>query len=295
MTNLPPGPRRAVAQIRSRGWIVLVIAAVMALPVLAWMAGKTVEPGNVGVKIRTIGFQPGVDPAPLNSGYHFKGVGERIVEFPAIQRTYTYTRETDERGVENEEITFSDNTGLPMTADVQIVLQVNPANAPALYTRYRLSFDQLFDGPIRNDVRSAIAAESELVNVEQLYSGGRQAVIQRALARVQRKWASQGVAISQLDWIGNIRYPDVILQAIQAKTKTEQETLAARARVDKARAEADAKIETARGEAESNRLLAQSIAANPEVVKLRAIEKWDGRLPQVTGGAGTTPFIDLRQ
>lgn len=269
-----------------------IVAGVLILAVLVFFVfGRTVEPGNVGVKIRTLGAQAGVDPQPLQSGWHLLGIGERIVQFPVIQRTYTYTREPDERGPENEEVTFSDNTGLPMTADVQVVLQVGANCAPELYTRYRLTFDQLFEGPIRNDVRTAVAAESELVNVEQLYSGGRQGVIQRALARVQRKWNEQCVAVSQLDWIGNIRYPDVILEAIQAKTKADQETLAAQARVAMAKAEADARIERARGEAEANRLLAQSIAANPAVVQLRAIEKWDGHLPQVTGGA--TPYISL--
>ena len=118
--------------------------------------GKTVEPGNAGVKIRTLGTSAGVDPEPLPSGWHFRGIGERIVEFPVIQRTYSYTREPDERGPQNEEIAFADNTGLPMTADVAITLQVSPASAPNLYKTYRLSFDQLLDGPIRNDVRSAI-------------------------------------------------------------------------------------------------------------------------------------------
>jgi regulator of protease activity HflC (stomatin/prohibitin superfamily) len=282
-----------MAAVNTNRWVGLAIGAVVLAASWAIMFGRTVEPGNVGVKIRTLGAQAGVDPAPMQSGWHVLGIGERIVQFPVIQRTYTYTREPDERGPENEEVTFSDNTGLPMTADVQVVLQVGAACAPQLYTRYRLTFDQLFEGPIRNDVRTAIAAESELVNVEQLYSGGRQGVIQRSLARVRSKWDEQCVAVSQLDWIGNIRYPDVILEAIQAKTKADQETLAAQARVAKAKAEADARIEQARGEAEANRLLAQSIAANPQVVQLKAIEKWDGRLPQVVS-EGAVPFIDIQ-
>jgi regulator of protease activity HflC (stomatin/prohibitin superfamily) len=253
--------------------------------------GQTIQPGNVGVKIRTLGPQAGVDPAPLSSGYHINLLGERIVEFPVIQRTYTYTREADERGPENEEITFSDNNALPMTADVQLVMRIDPSKAPALYTRYRLTFDQIFEGPLRNDVRSAIAAETELVSVEYLYKGGRQDVIQKALARVNHKWAPQGVEISQLDWIGTIRYPQVILDSIQAKTKADADASAAQAQVAVAKAEADAQIEQARGQAESNRLLAQSIASSPEVVQLRAIEKWDGHLPQVSGGA--TPFVNL--
>lgn len=256
--------------------------------------GTTVEPGNVGVKIRTLGGSAGVDRQSLSSGWHFRGIGERIVEYPVIQRTYSYTREADERGPENEEIAFADNTGLPMTADVAITLQVNPASAPRLYETYRLTFDQLLDGPIRNDVRSAVAAEAERVNVDALYSGGRQLVIQRALARVSAKWARHGVTVTQLDWIGTIRYPDVILQAIQAKTRTDQETLTARAQVAKAQAQAEAQIAAARGQAESIRIINEALAANPRYVELKAVEKWDGKLPQVTG-AGGAPFINLRE
>lgn len=252
----------------------------------------TVEPGNVGVKIRTMGGS-GVDPTPLASGMHFNGLGEKIVDYPAIQRTYTYTRDADERGSENEEVTFSDNNALPMSADVQLVMRVEPGAAPALYKKYRLTFDQLFEGPIRNDVRSAIARETELVSVEYLYKGGRQQVIQKALASVQKKWAKDGVTISQLDWIGAIRYPQVILDSIQAKTKADADTVAAQARVQVSKAEADAKIEEARGTAEANRLLAESVRSSPEVAQLRAIDKWDGHLPQ-TMGAGAVPFINVK-
>ncbi len=266
------------------------VALILALGGLV-SCGQTIQPGNVGVKIRTLGPNAGVDATPVPSGWHINLLGERIAEFPVIQRTYTYTKEVDERGPENEEITFSDNNALPMTADVQLVMRIDPSKAPSLYTRYRLSFDQLFEGPIRNDVRSAIAAETELVSVEYLYRGGRQVVIQKALARVNRKWEPQGVNISQLDWIGTIRYPQVILDSIQMKTKADADASAAQAQVAVAKAQADAQIEQARGQAESNRLLAVSIASSPEVVQLRAIEKWDGHLPTVTGGS--VPFVNI--
>lgn len=276
---------------KSISWIITVGAVIALSLALLVSCGQTIQPGNVGVKIRTLGPSAGVDTAPLPSGYHINLIGERIIEFPVIQRTYTYTRESDERGPENEEISFSDNNALPMTADVQLVMRIDRAKAPELYTRYRLTFDQLFEGPIRNDVRSAIAAETELVSVEFLYRGGRQQVIQKALARVNRKWEPQGVNVSQLDWIGTIRYPQVILDSIQMKTKADADASAAQAQVAVSKAQADARIEEARGQAEANRLIAQSIASSPGVVQLRAIEKWDGKLPTTTGGA--VPFIDV--
>ncbi len=118
-------------------------------------------------------------------------LGERIAEFPVIQRTYTYTKEVDERGPENEEVAFSDNSALPMTADVQLVMRIDPSKVPSLYKRHRLSFDQMFEGPIRNDVRSAIAAETELVSVEYLYRSGHHYVIQKALARESQVGAAR--------------------------------------------------------------------------------------------------------
>jgi regulator of protease activity HflC (stomatin/prohibitin superfamily) len=227
----------------------------------------TVKPGEVGVMVRTLGADAGVDPKALPPGWHFTGIGEQIVQFPTIERSYAYTRGANADSATNEEISFSDHTGLPMTADVQIVLRVLPQCAPRLYQTWRLDFDQLFTTPIRNDVRSAVAAESELIPVDQMYSGGRQGVIQRALARVQRKWAPQCVEITQLDWLGNIRYPDSVLAGITAKSQVEQATLAAQGRVAQAKAEADARIEQARGEAESIRLKGEALRASPEVVQ----------------------------
>lgn len=77
------------------------------------------------------------------------------------------------------------------------------------------------------------------------------------------------------------------------KTKADADASAAQAQVAVSKAQADALIEQARGQAEANRLLAQSIASSPEVVQLRAIEKWDGKLPTTTGGA--VPFIDINK
>jgi len=60
--------------------------------------------------------------------------------------------------------------------------------------------------------------------------------------------------------------------------------------------EAQQKIATAQADAEALRLQRQVIS--PDLIKLRqidaqikAIEKWDGKLPSVTGGA--VPFIQV--
>ena len=63
------------------------------------------------------------------------------------------------------------------------------------------------------------------------------------------------------------------------------------------RVEAEQKVTQAKAEAEALAVQKQQVTA--ELIRLReienqrkAIEKWDGRLPQVSGGA--TPFINVQ-
>ena len=61
----------------------------------------------------------------------------------------------------------------------------------------------------------------------------------------------------------------------------------ARQKVAQATGEAEA-VQT-RAKAEANRLLTQSLT--PQLMECRKLEKWDGKLPQVTGGA--IPMVQL--
>ena len=123
----------------------------------------TVESGEAGIKTTKFGANPGVQLTELRPGWHWKGIGEDIIVYPTRQRTYSYTREANSDGKENEEIAFADQTGLPMTADVNLTIRVRDDKAADLYARWRQPFDDLLDGQIRNDVRSAIAKETEQV------------------------------------------------------------------------------------------------------------------------------------
>ena len=79
-------------------------------------------------------------------------------------------------------------------------------------------------------------------------------------------------------------------QAQQAEYQLQKEQMLAKANVAKAEGEAQATLVRARAQAEANRLLQATLSAN--LIQSKAIDKWDGVLPQVSGGS--TPFIDLR-
>jgi regulator of protease activity HflC (stomatin/prohibitin superfamily) len=262
----------------------------------------TIQSGEVGILNKTFGANAGVQPTELRPGWHWRGIGEKIIKYSTRQRIYSFTREANSDGKENEEIAFADQTGLPMTADVQLTIRVQEDRAAEIFAKYRLDFDDLIDGPIRNDTRSFLSRETEKVPVScnlnqptaapggpptpsptecagSLMGAGRQAVLQKAFVPLRAKWAAEGVEISDLQWVGTIRYPEAITNAIKARTETEQRTLAAQQRKAEAEANAAAQIETARGIAESTRLKGEALRANPEIIDQIYAERSAGLCP----------------
>jgi len=84
--------------------------------------------------------------------------------------------------------------------------------------------------------------------------------------------------------------------AIEAKQIAEQQALKARRDLDRIRLEAEQKVARAQAEAEALRIQKQEVTQ--QLLRLReievqrtAVEKWDGKLPNVTGGA--IPFISV--
>jgi len=82
-------------------------------------------------------------------------------------------------------------------------------------------------------------------------------------------------------------------EAIEAKVTAEQLKLKAERDLERISIEADQRVVEAEGKAKAIRTEAQALTANPQVVELRWIEKWDGKTPTYWGGA--SPFIGINR
>jgi prohibitin 1 len=80
-------------------------------------------------------------------------------------------------------------------------------------------------------------------------------------------------------------------KAVEEKQIAEQRAQRAVYVAQEAEQEAEATVNRAKGQAESQRLLRETLT--PELLQKQAIEKWDGHFPQVLGGNGALPFINL--
>jgi regulator of protease activity HflC (stomatin/prohibitin superfamily) len=70
-----------------------------------------------------------------------------------------------------------------------------------------------------------------------------------------------------------------------------QREIMAQQKVATAKGEAESILVVATGQAKANEAISRSIT--PILVQYKSIEKWNGILPQVSGGA--VPFVDLRK
>jgi regulator of protease activity HflC (stomatin/prohibitin superfamily) len=254
--------------------------------------GQVVDAGSIGVKVKNVGSNAGVQSEPLPTGWHALGLfGEKIIEYPVTQKVYSFTRASTEGEPLNEEIVFNDNTGLTLSGDVAVTVRINPAKAPAIYAKYRASTDDLIHGTIRNAIRSAVNAEAEKMSSEQIYTGGKAQLIRAALLDVQKQFDKEGIEVLNLEWIGSIRYPASVTAAITLKTTKLQEAEAAKADEARATAQAAAKVAEAKGEAEATRIRGEALRSNPQILQQMWVETWDGKLPTYVGSGETFMMV----
>jgi regulator of protease activity HflC (stomatin/prohibitin superfamily) len=275
------------------------LIAIAAL-VLIWNSLVFISPGNVGVLIHRSGG--GVDPTPLGVGFHFKWpIFQEIVEYPVYMQTLVLTRTDREGNPYNEEINVNSVEGQPISCDVSLSFELDLSKVPFLYSSFRTDIRMITHGFVKQSIRQAlqeIVGRTEIVN---FLGKDKAQVVKLTQEDLQKKLGEYGFQIKQFT-LNEVRAPDSIVKAIEAKNTMAQEALRAQNELQKKQFEAQQRIIEAEGEAkailtraqsqaESNRLLSASIT--PTLVEYRRIEKWNGQLPQVSGGA--TPFINLQK
>jgi regulator of protease activity HflC (stomatin/prohibitin superfamily) len=252
-----------------------------------------VQPGHVGIKVSNFGSSAGVSDHALGVGWYFTPPGVNIYEYPIYTSTYTWTASANEQTPVDESFNFQDKNGLNLSADVAVAYRVDSVKAPILFQKYRTDMAGIVAGPMRNAIRSALVEEASNLGVEEIYGPKKAALIGHALKDAQNYFEPFGLHIEQLYWASNLRVPQQVLAQINNKIANEQAALAAQANVATVRANAEAAIAEAEGKAKASQVEGDALRANPEILRQRAIEKWNGQLPTYMGGGGQLPFLTV--
>src|SRR5262245_5230031 len=278
------------------------IAAAVALVggVVLMATLTTIHPGHVGVSVRKCGGG-GVAPDPIPTGYYWRSLFcEEVVEYPTSVQTLVLSQNPHEGRPVDESITVTSSEGLPVNLDVSLSFTLDPSKVPAIYTKYRNTIDHIAHNFVRQTIREGLQSAFAQFTAEQLYSTKREESRVEVQKFLSDRLGREGFVIQQFT-VNETRVPQAVVEAINAKVAMIQESQKAEAQVRKTEAEAKQRVAQAQGEAEARRLSAdaeayfnKTVAASitPSYVQYRALEKWNGELPQMMGG-NAVPFINV--
>jgi regulator of protease activity HflC (stomatin/prohibitin superfamily) len=144
---------------------------------------------------------------------------------------------------------------------------------------------------IAPSIQEAVKAESAKFTAEELITK-REGVKDKIKANLTERLLERSIIVDELNII-EFEFSQAFNQAIEAKVTAEQLKLKADRDLERIIIEAEQKVAESKGKAEAISIEAQALRQNAQVVELRWIEKWDGKVPQYWGDA--SPFIGINR
>ena len=263
MNNIPVNKKKI-------GWITVAVVAAVILLVSSF---TIVQAGHTGVVV-TLGK---VNEGVLQEGIHAK--------VPFIQQVVKIDNRIVKLEVETE--AFSKDLQTVATT-LAINYRVDTAKSYSIYKNIGANYEAILVTPAVNEVLKAITAQytaEESVTNRVLISEG-------LVEGLNEKLNNIGLYVTDVNII-NFEFSEAFITAIEEKQVAQQQLLKAETEKQTAITNAQAEAETIRikaeAEAKANEIIRQSLS--DEVIEYNKVEKWNGELPQVTGGAGT--FVNL--
>lgn len=241
----------------------------------AWASFVVVPAGHVGVQV-TFGT---VGQATLTEGAHFINPMSSVRDVEV--RVVTTQLKGSSAGTKDLQ---------QVHTDIVMNYRLDGAKAAHIYKEYGLNLEDRIVLPALNESFKAITAH---YSSEELITK-RDEVSKRIREEIAEKLGKYSVEVGDISLV-NFGFSADYQRAIEAKVIATQEKM--KAEQDLARIEVEAKQAVAKAEGRAKAIQIETAAINSQggasYVQLKAIEKWDGKLPTTQAG-GATPFISLK-
>jgi len=257
------------------------LAVIFFLVLVAWGSFVIVPAGHRGVVL----LWGSVEKRIMGEGLNLKApFAERVIKVDVKVQPHPF-KEIDAASKEYQMVKL---TGM-------MNFHIDPAYVNDLYQRVGLDFANKVIDPAFNDFVKEVVPHYVITEI----LPKREEIRKRAMEKLGDNLERYHIIVDDI-YISNIRFSPEYEKAIEAKQVAQQQVETQRQVLAQREIEAQQKVASAKGEAESILVVAQgqakaneilSRAISPILVQYRGIEKWNGVLPQVSGGA--LPLIDL--
>src|SRR5262249_33004557 len=224
--------------------------------------------------------------------------------YPVALRTYTMVQksvEGSERG--DDSIDLPTKEGQHIRQDISVTYNTSQEKAADVFRSFRgadiADIERTF---IRRTIITVSQNAAGQMSLTDLISNQRGTLQEHIQGDLQHEMNKMGFVVDKVN-LGASHLPDIIEKQLQQKMAAQQQAqqadyelqrqqTLAKAKVAEAEGEAQSTLVKARAQSEANKLLQESLT--PLLIQNKAIERWNGTLPQFTGGA-PVPFLDVKE
>ena len=249
--------------------------------VFAWSCFVIVPAGHRGVVL----WWESVEKRIMGEGLNFKvPMAEGVIKVDVRVQPHPF-KEIDAASKEYQMVKL---TGM-------MNFHIDPSYVNDLYQKVGLDFANKVIDPAFNDFVKEVVPIYQITEI----LPKREEIRKRTMTKLGDNLARYHIIVDDI-YFANIRFSPEYERAVEAKQVAQQQVETQRQVLAQREIEAQQKVATAKGEAESILVVAQgqakanealSRSISPILVQYKGIEKWNGILPQVSGGG--IPLIDL--
>src|SRR5580692_3235049 len=278
-----------------------VLTGLVALIILVSLISSfsVIAPGNTGVIFNI--WTGSLRSVPQGMAWRMPWITQ-VQSYPTALRTYTMVRRAGEGSAQGDDsIDLPTREGQHITQDISVTFNTSEDLAAQVFKAFRgADMNDIESTFVRRTIITVAQNTAGQMSLSEVISSKRSELQDNIQKNLSVELEKMGFHLDKVN-LGASHLPESLekqmqekmaaqQQAQQAEYELQKQQMLAKAEVAKAEGEAQSILVRAKAQAEANRLLQSTLSQN--LIQSKAIDKWDGTLPQVSGGA--TPFIDLR-
>ena len=287
--------RERLASLTSK---VLVGLAAVVLLVSLTSSFSVIAPGNTGVIFNI--WTGSLRSVPQGMAWRMPWVTQ-VQSYPTALRTYTMVRRSGEgSSSDDDSIDLPTLEGQHIRQDISVTYNTSEDKAAQVFRSFRgADISEIESTFIRRTIITVSQNSAGQMSLSELISSKRDELQQSIQRTLSVELTKMGFALDKVN-LGASHLPQTLeaqmqqkmaaqQQAQQAEYELQKQQMLAKAAVAKAEGEAQSALVKAKAESEANRMLQATLTGI--LIQNKTIERWNGILPQVTGGS--MPLLDL--
>lgn len=202
----------------------------------------------------------------MSEGVNFKlPVVDRTVKFNVRDNNYSSKHEVSSSDIQT------------IVVETSLIYSLDPNKVGDIYKSYADKYEDVVIKPALAEIVQSTISEYRIDE----FVEKRSAISQKIADRFKAKTEHTGIILKAFN-ITNHDFSDQFNKAIEDKKIAEQGALKAKYDLERVKLEAEAQRQ-------------KQASLSPMVLQEKAIDKWDGKLPQYMSGNGNLPFIIQQQ